>query len=111
MSGVIIKRNIAYNISFSTLANIDLEAIISYYHELNESTAKRYYLGIITLIRKLLIFPLMGRAVPECQDVFYDKYRELIYENYRIVFRIDSENFYIPRIIDARMETDYSFIE
>ena len=98
-------------IVFSSLANYDLENIVSHYYELNKSTAKKYYTGIINLIKKLLKFPLMGRVVPECQDIFYDKYRELIFEHYRIVYRVESENIFIIRILDARMDVDFSLIE
>ena len=100
-----------YKIILSSLFNIDLEKIISYYHELNVSTARRYYKGIIEVIKKLEKFPMLGRIVPECEDVFYDKYRELIYENYRIIYRFEAEQIYIIRILDARMDIDFNFIE
>ena len=101
----------AYKIILSSLFNIDLEKIVLYYHELNVSTARKYYRDIIELIKKLERFPMLGRIVSECEDVFYDKYRELIYENYRIVYRLDSEQIYILRILEARMDIDFNFIE
>ena len=100
-----------YKIILTSLFNIDLEKIVSYYHELNISTAKKYYQEIIDSIKKLEKFPMLGRIVPECEDVFYDKYRELIYENYRIVYRFESDQIYILRILDARMDIDFNFIE
>lgn len=100
-----------YKIILSSLFNVDLEKIISYYHELNISTAKRYYKEIIELIKSLNRFPQIGRIVPECEDVFYDKYRELIYENYRIIYRIESEQIFILRILDARMDIDFTYID
>jgi len=98
-------------IVFSNLSNIDLEKIISHYYALNAPTAKKYYDNIMGLIKKLIKFPSLGRIVPECEDVFYDKYREVIYENFRIVYRIDGEQIIILRIIDARMDIDFSYLE
>ena len=100
-----------YNIKFSRLANFDLEQILSYYYEKNKSTSKKYYNGILTKIKKLKKFPYLGRSVPECIDIFYDKYRELIYENYRIIYRVYIEDIFIIRILDGRMNIDFNFLE
>lgn len=54
---------------------------------------------------------MLSRIVPECEDVFYDKYRELRYEKYRIIYRLESGQIYILRILDARMDIDFIFIE
>ena len=50
----------------------------------------------------------MGRLVPEFQDDFQNKYRELIYENYRIIYKIIDNEIIIIRIIDGRrlLESD-----
>ncbi len=98
-------------IIFSSLSNSDLEKIVSHYHELNVSTAKRYYNSIIGLVKKLKKYPLLGRIVPECEDVFYDKYREVIFENFRIIYRIAGEQIVIIRILDARMDIDFTYLE
>ena len=94
----------------SKLSLIDLEAIIEYYYPLNKKTAARYYKGIMSRIKKLIRFPEMGRIVPEFEEEFYDKYRELIYENYRIIYRIDVDKIYILRIIDGRRLLDFNYI-
>lgn len=99
-----------YNVVLSSLCNVDLEKIVSYYYELNTSTGTKYYKEIMELIKKLRVFPQVGRVVPECEDVFYDTYRELLYENYRIVYRLESDTIYIVRILDARMDIDFSSI-
>ncbi|MBB6480726.1 type II toxin-antitoxin system RelE/ParE family toxin [Spirochaeta isovalerica] len=97
-----------YNIKLSPIAESDLDSIVSYYHTLNPSTAKRYFREIFIKIRSLKDFPLIGRIVPECMDIYYDKYRELIYENYRIIYRIEADVIYIIRILDARMDMDFT---
>ena len=94
----------------SKLSLIDLEAIIEYYYPLNKKTAARYYKGIISRIKRLTRFPEMGRIVPEFEEEFYDRYREIIYENYRIIYRIDADIIYILRIIDGRRLLDFNYI-
>jgi len=101
----------SYRIILSSLFNYDLEKIVSYYYELNISTAKKYYNNIFTAIKKLEKYPMIGRIVPECEDVFYDKYRELIYENYRIIYRLEENKIMILRILDGRMKLNFNFIE
>ena len=47
-------------------------------------------------MRKLREFPLIGRTVPEAEraDV-----RELIYQNYRIVYLVESERVFVLGVI------------
>ncbi len=95
-------KNMDFKIEFSPKSEDDIRMIIEYYRKLNLSTARRYYLGIIEIIEKLVVYPKMGRPVPEFIDIFYDKYRELIYENFRIMYRIEDRKIIIIRIIDGR---------
>ena len=94
----------------SKLSLIDLEAIIEYYYPLNKKTASRYYKEIFSRIKKLALFPEIGRIVPEFEEEFYDRYREIIYENYRIMYRIDADVIFILRIIDGRRLLDFNYI-
>ena len=94
----------------SRTAVIDLEGIIEYYFELNRATARRYYREIIGRIRKLASFPLIGRIVPEFEEEFYDKYRELIHENFRIIYRVEGKRIFVLRIVNARRLLSFDFI-
>ena len=94
----------------SKLSLIDLEAIIEYYYPLNKKTAARYYKEVISSIKKLTQFPEIGRIVPEFEEEFYDRYREIMYGNYRIIYRIDANKIYILRIIDGRRLLDFNYI-
>ena len=100
-----------YKFFFSSLFNTDLEKIISYYHGVNIPTSKKYYYGIMEQIKRLNRFPQLGRIVPECEDLFYDKYRELIFENYRIIYRTESNKIFVLRILDSRMNIDFNQLE
>jgi toxin ParE1/3/4 len=81
---------------------IDLEAIVEYYYALSPKTAKRYYNEILETVRKLSTFPEIGRIVPEFEEHMLVKYRELLYEHYRIVYRIEQKHVVVLRIIDGR---------
>lgn len=95
----------------SHAAHIDLEIIVEYYYELNKSTARKYYKNIIDRIKKLRDFPQMGKIVPEFEDMFYDKYREIIYENFRIIYKIADDTVVVVRIIDGRRLLELELVE
>jgi toxin ParE1/3/4 len=95
-----------FKVILSPLALFDLEKIITYYQELNKNTSKKYYSNIMKNIKKLKDFPKIGRIVPETEDLFYDKYRELLYKNFRIIYRIDINEIKVIRILDGRMDID-----
>ena len=99
-----------FEIEFSPKSEDDIRFIIEYYRKLNPSTAKRYYLSIIERTENLTNYPKMGRPVPEFIDTFYDKYREVIFENFRIMYRIEEEKIIIVRVIDGRMFVDLDMI-
>jgi len=61
----------------------------------------QYYAGsfakkILQRIENLVDFPLMGRVVPEYRN---ESLRELLYQNYRIVYKIFGHTVYITLII------------
>jgi plasmid stabilization system protein ParE len=99
-----------YRISFSHKAFVDIEAIVEYYFKLNRTTASKYYHGVFESVKKLISFPKWGRIVTEFEESFYDKYRELLYEHYRIIYRIEEDVIIIIRVIDSRRLLDISIV-
>lgn len=95
-----------FEIEFSPKSEDDLRFILEYYRELSLSTAKKYYYGIMEIVENLTKYPKIGRPVPEFIDIFYDKYRELIYETFRIIYRIEDSKIIIVRIVDGRTFVD-----
>ena len=61
-------------------------------------------------VENLTKYPRIGRPVPEFIDIFYDKYRELIFESFRIMYRIEESKIIIIRIIDGRTLVDLDLI-
>ena len=97
-------------VELSKTAIIDLEGIVEHYFSLNRATASRCYREIMGRFRKLATFPQIGRIVPEFEEEFYDKYRELIYENFRIIYRVEGKRAFVLRIVDARRLLSFDFI-
>ncbi len=97
-------------IELSRTALIDLEAVVEYYFARNRSTAGRYYREIMARIRELKRFPEIGRIVPEFEEEFYDKYRERIYEHFRIIYRVENARVFVLRIVDGRRLVSFDFI-
>lgn len=89
-------------VRFTHLAHLDLEAVVEYYFALSPKTASKYYHAIISAAARLRAFPEIGRIVPEFEEEYVEKYRELICDNYRIIYRIDVNDIFIIRIIDSR---------
>lgn len=80
----------------------DLKEIVEYYYEVNKSYSKRIFSQIIERINELKTFPEKGRVVPELKDQNIEDYKELIEENYRIVYRVFSDEVLLIAVIDAR---------
>jgi len=97
-------------VELSKTAVIDLEGVVEHYFALNKSTASRYYREIMRRISELATFPEIGRIVPEFEEEFYDKYRERIYENFRIIYRVEGTRLFVLRIVDARRLLSFDFI-
>ncbi len=75
----------AYLIRWSSLAVSHLENILSYIAEDSPRYSSYFAKRLISLIRHIPDFPRQGRKVPEYQN---ENLRELIYQNYRIVYRL-----------------------
>jgi toxin ParE1/3/4 len=66
-------------------ASEDLQAIFDYISKDSKTYAARYVKALVHSTEKLENMPRCGRIVPELDD---PKFREVIYGNYRIVYRI-----------------------
>jgi len=82
-------------IIWTEMAVEDLDSIAEYIARDSEYYAVDFVKRIILEIEKLKEFPLAGRKVPEQND---DNIREIIYHNYRLVYKFESEKIYISII-------------
>jgi plasmid stabilization system protein ParE len=79
-------------------AVLNLESIKNYIAQDSQYYAVEMTEKIFGAVEKLCTFPRLGREVPEIKK---ENIREIIYGNYRILYRIDTEVLYIIAIIHA----------
>jgi len=83
-------------IEWTKPALLDLESIRDYIRRDSSYYATRFVDRIITAIDNLEHFPQAGRLIEEATD---DNIRELLFHNYRIVYRAEAERVLILTII------------
>lgn len=76
-------------VKWAFLASEDLKEIFEFISRDSKHYAKIQVIKIRARTRVLKNYPLSGRVVPEYSN---DKFRELIEGNYRIVYKVVSEN-------------------
>ena len=74
------------NVIFSSRAKSDIIEIVEYISNDKPQAAKKWANSIKSSITKLPEFPRLGRVVPEYSDDFI---REILKDQYRIVYKID----------------------
>lgn len=72
-----------------------LEDIVSYIAKDSVYYASNFAKNVVSKIENLLDFPCMGRVVPEYNN---PKIREIIYQSYRIVYKIKGRAVYIALV-------------
>ncbi|MCD4797750.1 MAG: type II toxin-antitoxin system RelE/ParE family toxin [Methanosarcinales archaeon] len=64
----------------------------------SEYYASLFIERIIEAVERLETFPEMGRRVPEAEE---ENIREIIFQNYRIIYRLETEQVLILTILHA----------
>ena len=88
-------------IFWSTPAIDDLKAIQVYIAQGSEHYAAEFIQRMMQAVDKLKSFPELGRMVPEIQD---PRARELIFQNYRILYRLRQDRIDIAGVIHGRRD-------
>lgn len=76
----------------------DLRNLHSYIAKDSEVYASSFVERIILAVEKLTNFPRLGRVVPEAGN---ETIRELLYHNYRIIYRINGDLIEIITVIQG----------
>ena len=84
------------NIEWAEPALLDLENIREYIKRDSEYYAILFVEKIIQVVENLKTFPEMGRNVPEAEE---EDIREILFSNYRIMYRMETECILILTII------------
>jgi toxin ParE1/3/4 len=87
-------------IEWSEPAVADLESIREYIGKDSEYYAARYIGMIIVAVERLEHSPEMGRRVPEAEEK-EGNIRELLFRNYRIMYRAEPQRILVLTIIHA----------
>ncbi len=87
-----------YKVLITQSAEEDIADIWNYISEDSHENAKDFILNIETLISNLEHYPRRCPIINESEYLGIS-YRHLVIGKYRIIFRIDSENVYILRVI------------
>jgi addiction module RelE/StbE family toxin len=86
-------------ILWSPLALDRAAEIAKYIARDKPSSAKQWLNNLFNKVERLLASPKMGRMVPEISDT---RIRELIYGNYRIIYRLDKKELSVLTIRHGR---------
>lgn len=79
----------------------DLRNLHAYIARDSEIYASSFVQRIILAVDRLADFPRLGRMVPEADE---ETIRELLYQNYRIIYRIKSELIEILTVMYGRRD-------
>ena len=83
------------NIVWSPLAVDRASEIAGYIAQDNPSAAEKWIKTVFSKVEQLKSSPEIGKAVPEIGN---NQFREIIYGNYRIIYRIETEQISILTI-------------
>ena len=83
------------NIAWSPLAVDRASEIAGYIAQDKPSAAEKWIKTIFSKVEQLKSDPEIGRIVPEIKN---NQFRELIYGNYRVIYRIEAEQISILTI-------------
>jgi len=90
-----------FKVIWTKNAEFDLELIIEHIKISSIEIAKNIFTEIKQECNNLHTLPKRKRVVPELQAIGIDKYREIIYKRWRIVYKIDNEKVYVLIVADS----------
>lgn len=91
-----------FEVIWTKNAQFDLESIIEYVKIDSVNIAKKIFFEIKNECANLQYFPQRKRVVPELQQIGILKYREIIHERWRVIFKIDNTKVYVLLVVDSR---------
>ena len=83
---------------WSDSAVADLESTVEYIAQDSEHYAAAFAEKALKAVEKLGTFPGIGRVVPEYNR---EDIRELVFQNYRIIYKVEPEGVAIATIVHA----------
>ncbi len=100
------KKLRKFEVIWTENAEYDLEEIIEYIKTDSIEVAKNIFYEIKEQCNSLSVFPESRRILPELQHIGILWYRELIYERWRIVYKVENEKIYILVVVDSSRDIE-----
>ena len=95
-------------IVWSEEALSDLEAIGEYFERTSPQYASAIVSRLYSSVEKLAEYPKLGRTVPEVE---HESLRELIVEEYRVVYQFWEERIEIVTVLHSHRDLEQKFRE
>ena len=95
-------------IVWSEEALSDLEAIGEYFERTSPQYASAVVRRLYSSVEQLAKYPKLGRTVPEVE---HELLRELIVEDYRVVYQLREERIEIVTVLHSRQDLARKFRE
>lgn len=89
-----------YNVILTASAEDDINEIWNYIASDSRDNAVNFISEIESLVQTLTKFPKRESIITE-SDIFKVEYKQLIYDKYRIVFRIQQTTVFVLRVIHS----------
>ncbi|HLG31140.1 MAG TPA: type II toxin-antitoxin system RelE/ParE family toxin [Candidatus Brocadiales bacterium] len=99
-----------HRVEITRIAESDIQEIFDYISRDNKASAIKWVEEIEQQIDSLENFTLRCPIIPEAQELG-EKYRHLIYGNYRTIFRIEGSRVIIMRVIHSAQLLDLQTFE
>jgi len=90
-------------VEWSDLARDDLDDLVRYISRDSAFYARRFGEKVVLATRRLREFPESGRTIPEAED---KTLREIIVQNYRVMYRLESNHVLILAVMHASRDLD-----
>ena len=101
-----------YYVEITKIAESDIREIFEYIASDSESAAIGWVEEIERQIDSLERFPLRCPVIPEAQELGSgDKYRHMLYGNYRTIFTVDASRVIIMRVFHGARLLDLRLFE
>lgn len=95
-----------YQVFWTQTAQQDLRKIITYIAVDSKTHARKIYSAIKQKANNLQQMPLQERIVPELNYYGILTYRELIYQPWLIIYRIEDNKVWVLAVIDSRRNVE-----
>lgn len=90
------RRKKKWRLIWTDPAVESLSEIVEFISRDSEYYAANVAKGIYETAENLILFPLMGRTVPEFNR---EDFRELFYQSYRIIYKVESDRIALLTIV------------